>query len=64
MERPRWADGSLNQASVILAARFGGTPWQWRRETEPDERDIWTALRLLEQEHEQLEEIRREVDDG
>lgn len=43
---------------MILAARFGGTPWQWRREDEPDERDWGTALNLLQAEQEAMEEAK------
>lgn len=41
---------------MVLAARFGGTPWEWRRETHPDERDLGTAAWLLEEEQEMQEE--------
>lgn len=42
--------------SVALAARFGGTPWQWRGSGEPDPRDWGTAVSLLEQEREEIDE--------
>nr|DAP10574.1 MAG TPA: hypothetical protein [Caudoviricetes sp.] len=41
---------------MILAARFGGSPWQWRREA--SEFDWGTAVRLLEEEMERLEEAK------
>lgn len=41
--------------SVILAHRFGGAPWEWRNEA--SELDWGTAIRLLEQEMERMEEM-------
>lgn len=40
---------------MILAARFGGSPWAWRREA--SELDWGTAIRLLEEEAERMEEV-------
>jgi len=44
----------LGRLSCLLAARFGGTPWQWRAHA--DERDWGTCLAALVEEAEQLEE--------
>ncbi len=49
-----WPDDSLGKLSVILAYRFGGTPWAWRNEA--SELDWGTAIGLLEQEMERMEE--------
>lgn len=38
---------------MILAARFGGTPWEWRERASP--LDWGTAVSLLEHEAEQAE---------
>lgn len=40
---------------MILAARFGGTPWQWRGQEAPDERDWGSAAALLKQEMEEAD---------
>ena len=47
---------------MLLAARFGGTPWAWRGSPAPDARDWGTALGLLEQEQEQAEEQRERIE--
>ena len=49
-----WPDDSLGKLSVILAHHFGGTPWAWRNEA--SELDWGTAIGLLEQEMERMEE--------
>lgn len=49
-----WTDDSLGKLSVILAHHFGGTPWAWRNEA--SELDWGTAIGLLEQEMERMEE--------
>lgn len=49
-----WPDDSLGKLSVILAYRFGGTPWAWHNEA--SELDWGTAIGLLEQEMERMEE--------
>nr|DAZ75123.1 MAG TPA: hypothetical protein [Caudoviricetes sp.] len=49
-----WPDDSLGKLSVILAHHFGGTPWTWRNEA--SELDWGTAIGLLEQEMERMEE--------
>lgn len=41
--------------SCLLASRFGGTPWAWRRDSQPEEEDWGTCLNLLQEEHDQLE---------
>nr|DAH96196.1 MAG TPA: hypothetical protein [Caudoviricetes sp.] len=43
----------------MLAARFGGTPWAWRRETQPQEADWGTCVSLLRKEAEETEDMRR-----
>ncbi|WP_250234780.1 hypothetical protein [Bifidobacterium longum] len=45
--------------SVILAKRFGGTPWAWRGDPMPDERDWGTALSLLAMEQEEMDKLER-----
>nr|UVX81368.1 MAG: hypothetical protein [Bacteriophage sp.]UWG24288.1 MAG: hypothetical protein [Bacteriophage sp.] len=45
----------------MLAARFGGTPWAWRRESEPSPEDWGTCLELLEKEREAAEEAEQEA---
>ena len=47
-------DQPLGKLSVILAHHFGGTPWAWRNEA--SELDWGTAIGLLEQEMERMEE--------
>ena len=45
----------------MLAARFGGTPWAWRREQVPQEADWGTCTQLLKDEAEETEKTRRKV---
>ncbi len=54
-----WPSDSLCEMSVILAKRFGGTPWAWRGDPMPDERDWGTALSLLAMEQEELDKLER-----
>lgn len=49
----RWPDGSLCEMSVLLAARFGGTPAYWREQAY--EEDWGTALTIMHVEHEAME---------
>ena len=51
--------GGFGELSCVLAARFGGTPWAWRRESQPQEADWGTCVSLLRQEAEETEDIRR-----
>lgn len=55
----RWDSGGFGELSCVLAARFGGTPWAWRRESQPQEADWGTCVSLLRQEAEETEDIRR-----
>lgn len=43
--------------SVLLAMRFGGTPWQWRECAEDE--DWGTALKILAEQARQIEDMRR-----
>lgn len=47
---------------MILAARFGGTPWQWRGDPGPSPLDWGTAVRILEREAEDIERMETERD--
>ena len=49
----------MQAASLILAARFGGTPWQWRETA--DERDWGTGLALLEAEARQIDDMQQKA---
>jgi hypothetical protein len=57
----QWDSGSFGELSCILAARFGGTPWQWRREQVPQEADWGTCTALLQAEAEETENARRKA---
>lgn len=45
---------------MILAARFGGTPWEWREKATP--MDWGTALDILQAEREQVESMRERME--
>ena len=43
-----WPDGSLGRLSLILSARFGGSPWAWREKA--SELDWGAGIELLMEE--------------
>ncbi|THG24936.1 hypothetical protein E5991_06970 [Bifidobacterium pseudolongum] len=52
-----WPAGSLGETSVLLAIHAGGTPWDWRDKA--TEQDWATALRLLAEQAERINDTTR-----
>ncbi|WP_165365959.1 hypothetical protein [Bifidobacterium pseudolongum] len=52
-----WPHGSAGELSVVLAMKFGCTPWQWRKHALNE--DWATAVRILEQEAQRVQQMNR-----